>query len=172
MVLHVEDLYATLFNGDPPEIPPERLRILARHDLVAARRTALLNLLWNESTFTSEGLISRVEDLLGRGCFTKNPKATLRCDLKHVRQILAEQGYSLAYRRKPGNKGYYIPGRPLLAEHLRRQITACAAEVDPVQIAIYCRLEAWQRVWQLTRLSDWLCRANVHRTQHVGMVDG
>ena len=153
----------------PPEIPIAAwlasLRQTARQDLPAARRAALLRLIWQESGLTRQGLIARVEAILSPGCFGPSPEAAFRRDLAVVRQALAGAGYQLAYGRKPGRSAYYIKGRPRLDERLQKLIAGAAAEVDPAQMAIYRRLGPAQRVWQLAHLSDWLRSANVRRLQ-------
>jgi hypothetical protein len=141
------------------------LRKRAEGDLPAARRAALLRLVWEESYLTRQGLIARVEALLGRGCFGASPHSTFRRDMAAVRQALAEAGHRLTYSRRRDCKGYYVEGRPLLDERLQRLIAGAVAEVDSRQIVIYRRLEPAQRVWQTAHLSDWLRRANERRLQ-------
>lgn len=145
------------------------LHEMAERDLPAARRAALLRLVWQEAYLTRQGLIARVEALLGRGCFGASPRSAFFRDMAAVRQALAEAGHRLAYSRQRDRKGYYVEGRPLLDEHLRRLIAGAVAEVDPRQIAIYRRLGRAQRVWQAAHLSDWLRRANERRLQHKGI---
>ncbi len=153
----------------PNDVPMDEwlawLRRTAERDLPAARRAALLRLIWEESYLTRQGLITRVEALLGRDCFGASLHSTFRRDIAAVRQALAKAGYRLAYSRRRDCKGYYIEGRPLLDEHLQRLIAGAVAEVDPRQIVIYRRLEPAQRVWQAAHLSDWLRKANERRLQ-------
>lgn len=112
------------------------LRETAQHNLPTARRSALLRLVWQESYLTREGLISRVEGLLGRNCFGRSPRKTFECDIAVVRQALAQAGHRLTYSRGHGRQGYCVEGRPVLDERLQRQIAGAVAEVDPRQIAI------------------------------------
>ena len=152
------------------------LREMAERDMRAARRAALLRLVWEESYLTREGLITRVEALLGRGCFAprgdfgSSQRTTFYRDMATVRQALAEAGYRLAYSRQRDRKGYYVEGQPLLDERLRRLIAGAVAEVDPKQIVIYRRLGPAQRVRQAAHLSDWLRQANVRRLQRKGAI--
>ena len=156
-----------LLNLDTVTLPMHEwrpmLEALAARDLPAARRAALLRLVWRESYLPREGLIFRVEWLLGRGCFGQNPRRTFYRDMRHVRQVLAVAGHRLRYSRRRGQEGYYVEGRPLLDERLARLIAGSVAEVDPGQISIYRRLSPAQRVWQLAHLSDWLRAANLRR---------
>lgn len=146
-----------------------RLRERAERDLPAARRAALLRLVWEESYLTRDGLITRVEALLWRGCFGRSQRSTFYRDMAAVRRALAQAGHTLAYSRRRDHKGYYVEGRPLLDERLQRLIAGAVAEVDPRQIAIYRRLEPAQRLWQAGHLSDWLRRANERRLQRRGV---
>lgn len=145
------------------------LRETAERDLPTARRTALLRLVWEESYLTRQGLIARVEALLGRGCFGPSQRSAFYRDVAAVRQALAEADHKLAYSRRRNRPGYYVEGRPLLDERLQRLIAGAVAEVDPRQIAIYRRLGPAQRVWQAAHLSDWLRRANERRLQRRGV---
>ena len=142
------------------------LRARARVDRAGARQSALAHLIWREAFLTRPGLITRVQDLLGRDCFGATPRATLRRDLLRVRAILAQAGHRLARSRR----GYFVPGRPLLDEHLQKLIAGSVAEVDPRQIAIYRRLTPAQRVWQAAHLSDGLRQANERRKQRQGIL--
>lgn len=112
------------------------LRGAAEQDLPAARQAALQRLVWQESYLTRQGLIARVEALLGWGCFGPSPHATFQRDMEVVRQALADAGHRLAYGRYQDREGYYVEGRPLLDEHLRRLIAGAVAEVDPRQITV------------------------------------
>ncbi len=149
------------------------LRELTRQDLPCARRCALLRLVWQESFLTREGLISRVEDLLGRGCFGgRVPAGALASsfsrDMAAVRGALRQAGQSLAYSRQPGKPGYYVPGRPILDESLARMIAGAKAEVDERQIQIFRRLRPQERIRQAAYLSDWLRQANAYRMRRKG----
>ena len=144
------------------------LRETAEQDLPTARRAALLRLVWQEAYLSRRGLIARVEALLGRGCFGRSVRSTFHRDMAVVRQVLADAGHRLLYGRHPDHprySGYYVAGRPLLDEKLQRLIAGAVAEVDPRQIAIYCRLKPAHRVWQAAHLSDWLRKANTRRLQ-------
>ena len=144
------------------------LRNTAERDLPAARRAALLRLLWEESYLTREGLITRAEALLGRGCFGRSGRATFYRDMAAVRQALAEAGHRLAYSRRRGCKGYYVEGRPLLDERLRRLIAGAVAEVDPKQIAVSRRLTPAQQFQQgrsMTELAEQVATYRLRQRQ-------
>lgn len=145
----------------PDDVPMDEwmawLRETAEQDLPAARRAALLCLVWQESYLTRQGLIARVEALLGRGCFGPSPRAAFDSDMAAVRQALVEAGHKLTYSRRTGHKGYYVEGRPLLDERLQRLIAGAVAEVDPKQIAVSRRLspaEQFQQGRSMTELAE------------------
>ena len=140
----------------PREIWQEFLHQTARTNPPAARRMALLSLLWSESFLSRQALIARVEALSGVGCFGKHPLLTFARDIKFVRDVLKAAGHQLRYSRRTEQPGYYIPGRPLLDPHLVKVIHAAVDEVDPEQVAIYARLSPAQRMHQGASLSDYL----------------
>ena len=145
-----------------------QLRQMAERDLPAARQAALLRLIWQESYLTREGLIARVEALLGRGCFGTSPHAFFHHDIAAVRRTLAQAGHRLVYSSQPPRKGYYVEGRPLLYEHLQRLIAGAAAEVDPRQIAVSRHLTPAQQFQQglsMTRLAEQVAAYRLHQRQ-------
>jgi len=151
------------------EVPIDEWRALlqglASRDMTAARRTALLRLVWQELFLTREGLTARVEGLLGRGCFGKDSRATFFRDVRAVRHFLAQEGQRLLYSRRRGTKGYYVEGRSPLDERLQRLIAGAVAEVDTRQIAIFQRLSPAQRFQQGCSLIKWAERITVRQLQ-------
>jgi hypothetical protein len=145
-----------------------QLRQMAERDLPAARQAALLRLVWQESYLTGEGLIARVEALLGRGCFGASPHAAFHRDVAAVRRALAQAGHRLVYSSQPPRKGYYVEGRPLLYEGLQRLIAGAAAEVDPRQIAVSRHLTPAQQFQQglsMTRLAEQVAAYRLRQRQ-------
>lgn len=133
------------------------LHELADRDMPAARQAALLRLIWEEPGLIREGLINRVEFLLGRGCFEPAPEAAFQHDVAAVRAALADAGYRLLWTDDADRRGYYVEGREQLDEDLRRLIAGAVAEVDPRQIAISRRLTPAQQFQQgcsMTRLAE------------------
>ena len=63
-----------------------------------------------------------------------------------VRQSLAQAGYHLRYSRRANRPGYYIEGRPLLDEPIRRLIAPSIAEVDQERVLKLRNLTPAQRV--------------------------
>ncbi len=139
------------------------LRETARQNILTARRSALLRLVWQESFLTREGLISRVEDLVGRGCFGSSPRTAFARDLAVVRQVLAQAGHRLTYSRGDGREGYYVEGRPVLDERLQRQIAGAVAEVDPRQAEISRRLSPAQQFQQGRSMTELAERVAAYR---------
>lgn len=86
-----------------------RLRLAAmaghiKHDLVAARRAALVDLLADGRPHPRETLWQAVEAQLGENCWGARPQEALWRDLKALR----EGGLRIAYSRRPAVKGYYL----------------------------------------------------------------
>ena len=136
---------------------------MAERDLPAARRAALLRLVWEESYLTGQGLIARVEALLGRGCFGPSPRGAFYRDMAAVRRALAQAGHRLVYSRRGDRRGYYVEGRPLLDERLRRLIAGAVAEVDPRQIAISRQLTPAQQFQQGRSMTELAERVAAYR---------
>ena len=151
----------------PNEIPIkawlDHLREMAEGDLPAARQAALLRLVWEESYLTRQGLMARVEFLLGRGCFGPSPHAAFQRDMAAVRRVLAEAGHRLVYNRRGGRRGYYVVGRPPLDARLQRLIAGAVAEVDPRQIAISRRLTPAQQFQQGRSMTELAERVAAYR---------
>ena len=125
--------------------------------LSTARRAALLRLVWQEPYLVRQGLIARVEAILGRGCFGSSPLAAFRRDIAAVRRALARAGHRLNYSRRPGQTGYYVKDRPFLDQRLQDLIAASIAEVDPEQIAVSRPLTPAQQFQQgssMVRLAE------------------
>ena len=141
-------------NRVPQKIWQKFLQQIARTNAPAARRMALLSLLWSESFLSRQALIARVEALSGAGCFGKHPLLTFARDIKFVRDVLKAAGHQLRYSRRMEQPGYYILGRPRLDPHLVKVIHATVNEVNPQQVAIYARLTPAQRMHQGASLSD------------------
>lgn len=150
-------------------LPPDLWRAIAyeatQRDLVTARRTLLLTLLWQENYQVQSILITRVRYQLGLDCFGANSALTFRRDMQAVKAILAAGGFEFRYSRRADRPGYYIPGRPDLAPEVQQAIRGAAEEVDPRQIEIWHRLTVGQRVQMATRLSDSVRSIAVQRLQ-------
>jgi hypothetical protein len=135
---------------------------LAR-DLVTARRSALLALVWQESFLSSAGLMLRTEAAVGAGCFGKAATATFRRDMRALKAVLATRDYRLMFSRRTGRAGYYISGRPELSPELAETLRNAASDVDPKQIMLAGRLSPAERVQQAGLLSDGARRLAVRR---------
>ncbi len=121
----------------------------AQRDLVTARRKALCEILWCERYLTREGLIARVEAVLGKGCFGRFAwQDTFYRDMRVVRAAFRQAGYELAYSRRRARPGYYLRGQPPLAPGVRRVIAGAVAEVDRQQAAVTRRLRPEERAQQ------------------------
>lgn len=86
-----------------------RLRLAAMaghmsHDLVTARRAALVDLLSDGRPHRREVIWETVEAQLGQPCWGKRPKETLIRDLRALRR----GGLRIGYSRQSGAEGYYL----------------------------------------------------------------
>ncbi len=111
------------------------LRTLADHDMVCARRAALLRLVWQEAGLLPIGLINRVQDLIGRGRLGPTPYETFERDMEAVRQALAAEGHQL---QRDERGGYYVVGRPPLDQKLKQLIRESITEIDQQKIVCNC----------------------------------
>lgn len=132
-------------------------------DPVTARRTLIIWLVWREGYLSRDGVMRRVEAVLGRLCFGKAAEATFRRDMRAVKPVLESGGFELRYTRRPGSEGYYVPERPRLAPEVAEPIRTALAEVDRHQAEITSRLSPAARLRQAARLSDGLRRIAVER---------
>jgi hypothetical protein len=115
-------------------------------DLVTARRALLLEYIWRERYLTREGLLWRVEALLGRGCFGASAwEDVFYRDIRVVKGALKAAGYELRYSRRPEQPGYYLKGEPPLCPEIATALRSCAADIDPEQIRIFRNMSVAER---------------------------
>jgi len=127
----------------------------SRRDITTARRTALLEILWNERYLTRAQLIARVEFRLGKNCFGISAwQDTFYRDMRFVKQVLEVAGYQLLYSRKKEQPGYYLEGQPALRSEIQRELKGSATEVDQRQIDIFRKLSFAERFHQGCSISD------------------
>lgn len=89
-----------------------RLAAMAGHirlDKVAARRSALVDLLADGRPHTREEIWQKVIAQLGSDCWGKRPHEALARDLNALRQ----GGVRIGYSRRPQTAGYYLQYPPL-----------------------------------------------------------
>ena len=126
-----------------------------QRDITTARRVALLEILWNERYLTRAQLIARVELRLGKNCFGVSAwEDTFYRDMCIVKQAFEAAGYRLLYSRNKQQPGYYLDGQPALSSEIKHVLKSSAAEVDPRQIEIYCKLSFAERFYQGCSISD------------------
>jgi len=105
----------------PTVIKDAILQDAVRRDITTARRTALLEILWNERYLTRAQLISRVEFRLGKNCFGISAwEDTFYRDIHFVKQAFEAAGYQLLYSRKKEQPGYYLDGQPALSSEIQQ----------------------------------------------------
>jgi hypothetical protein len=135
-----------------------------RRDLTTARRTALLEILWNERYLTRAQLVVRVELRLGKNCFGIAAwEDTFYRDMRFVKQAFKTARYQLLYSRKKEQSGYYLEGQPALRSEIQQVLKASAAEVDQRQLDIYNRLSYAERFHQGCSISDTARRVVAYR---------
>jgi hypothetical protein len=126
-----------------------------QRDITTARRSLLLQILWNERYRTRAQLIARVEYRLGRNCFgTAAWEDTFYRDMRVVKKAFQAAGHILEYSRNKEHTGYYLQGQPALSTEFRQLVKASVAEVDQRQIDIYRQLPAAARFRQGSAISD------------------
>ena len=126
-----------------------------QRDITTARRSLLLQILWNERYLTRAQLIARVEYRLAKNCFGISAwEDTFYRDMRVVKKAFQESGYILEYTRNKEYAGYYLQGQPALSPEFRKLVKASVAEVDQRQIDIYHRLPAAARFRQGSAISD------------------
>lgn len=137
-----------------------------QRDRAAARRAALLELLWNERFLTRAQLIARVEQKLGKNCFGKSAwEDNFYRDLRVVKQAFHAAGFHLAFSRRKPRGGYYLRDQPSLSPELKQLIESAASEVDQRQIEIYHRLPPADRFRQGCAISDTARKVVAYRIQ-------
>lgn len=126
-----------------------------QRDITTARRTFLLQILWNERYLTRAQLIVRVAYRLGRNCFGASAwEDTFYRDMRVVKQAFQAAGYILEYSRNNEQPGYHLRGQPALLPEFRQMVKASAAEADQRQIDIYNKLSFVARFRQGCGISD------------------
>jgi hypothetical protein len=126
-----------------------------QRDNTTARRTALVETLWNERYLTRSQLIVRVELRLGKHCFGISAwEDTFYRDMRFVKQAFESAGYQLMYSRNKLQPGYYLDRQPALLPEIKQALAGSAADVDQRQIDIYRKLSFAERFQQGCSISD------------------
>jgi len=137
-----------------------------KRDLVTARRAYLLHILWRERHLTRQGLMERVENLMGKACFgEKSWDDTFYRDMCVVKAALKHAGYELKYSRKIGQAGYFIAGEPALHPDLEKSLVAALNEVDPQQMEIYKTLSPAQKFFQACSIINLAKKVSIARNK-------
>ncbi len=140
------------------------LRDAIQRDITTARRTGLLEILWNERYLTRLQLIARVEQRVGKNCFGISAwEDTFYRDMRFVKQSFEAAGYQLLYSRNKKQPGYYLDGQPALSPEIKKVLKGSATEVDQRQIDIYRNLSFAERFHQGCSISDTARRVVAYR---------
>ncbi len=133
-------------------------------DVVTARRVHLLQLLWRQRYVTREGLVQRVETMVGYACFGKKSwEDNFYRDMRVVKAALKRSGYDLKYSRKAGRPGYYLARQPGLHPDEEEAIRGALRELDPRQIEIYRRISPARKFAQACSITDLARRVSATR---------
>lgn len=139
-------------------------------DPATARRVALFKILINESYLTRQQLITRVEGVLGRGCFGASAwEDVFYRDMRVVKRALLAEGNRLCYSRSEKKPGYYLDGQPAISAGLAEVIQHSIAEADPAQLQIFRRLTPAQRFQLGCSVTDVARNAVAYRTRPRGL---
>jgi hypothetical protein len=131
------------------------LQDAVRRDITTARRTALLETMYNERYLTCMQLISRVELRLGKNCFGISAwEDTFYRDMRFVKQAFEVAGYQVMYSRNKQQPGYYLDGQSSLLPEIKNALKGSVADVDQRQIDIYRKLSFAERFHQGCSISD------------------
>lgn len=136
---------------EPMFLPAQQalLEDAAQRDLVTARRKLLVEFLSRERYLSREGLMARVEIVLGKDCFGDTSwQDVFYRDMRVVKKAFRAAGLALAYSRSIERPGYYLKGEDRLEQQVARQIEGAVLEVDPKQAAITRRLSPAERAQQ------------------------
>lgn len=151
-----------------PKLPETTQRFLLRdaekRDHVTARRSHLAGVLLRERYLTREGLILRVEYLMGFACFgEKCWEDNFYRDMRVVKAALKQAGHEVRYSRNRGNPGYYFAGESPLHPALRKEIAGALNELDERQIEIYKRISPAQKFYQACSIINLARKVAVYR---------
>ena len=125
------------------------LRDAEKRDSVTARRSHLARILLRERYLTREGLMFRVESLMGYASFgVKSWKDNFYRDMRVVKAALKQAGFDLKYSRTEGKSGYYLVGEDSLHPDVKKEIAGALDEIDQEQIEIYKRISPAQKFYQ------------------------
>jgi hypothetical protein len=151
-------------------IHPKAMKALLQdaiiRDPATARRVALFIVLANERHLTRQQLITRVEGVLGRGCFGASAwEDVFYRDIRVVKRALLAAGNRLCYSRSGKKPGYYLDGQPAISAGLAEVIHHSIAEADPAQLQIFQRLTPAQRFQLGCSVSDAARNVVAYRTR-------
>jgi len=139
----------------PTVVKDTILQDAMERDITTARRSALLEILWNERYLTRSQLVARTELRLGRHCFGASAwQDTFYRDMRIVKMALQAAGFSLLYSRKKRQAGYYLEGQAALSPEFKQMLKNSTDEVDQHQIDIYQKLSPADRFSQGCSISD------------------
>jgi hypothetical protein len=155
-----------MLNTLPTSLPEESQSYLLldaqKRDVVTARRVNLFRILWRERYLTREGLMHRVEMIMGHACFgEKSWEDNFYRDMRVVKIALKHSGHELNYSRKRERPGYYLAGEPALHPEEEKAVRAALCELDPHQIEAYKRISPAQKLFQACSITNLAKRVSI-----------
>lgn len=159
-----------MLNALPISLPAESQSYLLfdaqNRDVVTARRVHLLQILWRERYLTREGLMKRVETIMGQACFgEKSWEDNFYRDMRVVKTALKHSGHELNYSRKREKPGYYLVGEPAQHPDEEKAVRMALREVDPHQVEIYKRISPAQKFFQACSIIDLANKSSTARSK-------
>jgi len=155
----------------PIEAQQALLQDASLRDLTTSRRTKLLETLWHERYLTRAQLISRVEGLLGKGCFGEKAwRDTFYRDMSVVKSAFICAGHRLAYSRRKRSPGYYLKGKGSISKELEEVIKGSVQEVDELQLSIVRGLSTSERFMEGCSISNLARQVVAHRIRQRKMI--
>jgi hypothetical protein len=174
-LIDISGLHRYNMSMDTAFLPAQQalLEDAAQRDLVTARRKLLVEFLSRERYLARTGLISRVETVLGKGCFGATSwEDVFYRDMRTVKNSFQAAGFELAYSRSKERSGYYLKGEGELGPVVVRQIEGAVAEVDPEQMAVTRTLSPAERAQQGLSITNLANRVTTFRKTQRENSDG
>jgi len=138
----------------------------AQRDLVTARRKLLVEFLSRERYLTRAGLMSRVEMVLGKGCFGNTAwDDVFYRDMRVVKTSFRSAGYDLAYSRNKTHSGYYLRGQGEIGQAVALQIKGAVDEIDLTQVEVTSALSPAERAQQGISITNLAHRVIAYRQE-------
>jgi hypothetical protein len=153
-----------LFTQLPDKTQGYLLHDAEKRDPVTARRSQLARVLLRERYLSREGLMFRVESMMGFASFgDKSWKDNFYRDMRVVKAALKRAGFDLKYSRTAEYLGYYLAGESSLHLNVKNEIAGALKELDPQQIEIYKHISPAQKFYQACSIINLARKVSMQR---------